>query len=178
MAVATEEIQSSMIAFSMSLTKHQGSHCGGPGTLYMPWISQFPNTEFLSFFFFKYGLEMTIFQNFKYFQTSFRLKSRCFQIKIVYKAPLRDFPGGPVVKNLPANAEDTGLIPVLGGSHMPWGNQIRALQLLKPALYSPWATTREAAIVRSLGTATKSSPCLLQLEKACAQQWRPSTAKK
>ena len=89
------------------------------------------------FFFFKYGLEMTIFQNFKYFQTSFRLKSRCFQIKIVYKAPLRDFPGGPVVKNLPANAEDTGLIPVLGGSHMPWGNQIRALQLLKPALYSP-----------------------------------------
>ena len=27
-----------------------------------------------------------------------------------------------VVKNLPANAEDTGLIPGLGGSHVPQGN--------------------------------------------------------
>ena len=30
-------------------------------------------------------------------------------------------PGGPVVKNLPANAGDTGLTPGLGGFHMPWG---------------------------------------------------------
>ena len=30
----------------------------------------------------------------------------------------RDFPGGPVVKNLPANAENTGLIPGLGMAHM------------------------------------------------------------
>ena len=29
-----------------------------------------------------------------------------------------DFPGGSVVKNLPAN-EDTGLIPDRGRSHMP-----------------------------------------------------------
>ena len=29
-----------------------------------------------------------------------------------------DFPGGPVVKNLPANAEDRGLIPGLGRSHV------------------------------------------------------------
>ena len=29
------------------------------------------------------------------------------------------FPGGAVVKNPPANAEDTGLIPGLGRSHMP-----------------------------------------------------------
>ena len=28
---------------------------------------------------------------------------------------LGDFTGGPVVKNLPANAEDTGLIPGQGG---------------------------------------------------------------
>ena len=32
---------------------------------------------------------------------------------------LGDFAGGPVVKNLPANAEDTGLIPGQGGFHMP-----------------------------------------------------------
>ena len=30
-----------------------------------------------------------------------------------------DFPGGTVVKNLPANAGDTG---GLGRSHMPWSN--------------------------------------------------------
>ena len=30
-----------------------------------------------------------------------------------------DFPGGPVVKNPPANAGDTGSIPAPGRSHMP-----------------------------------------------------------
>ena len=30
-----------------------------------------------------------------------------------------DFPGGAVVKNSPANAEDMGLIPGPGRSHMP-----------------------------------------------------------
>ena len=30
-----------------------------------------------------------------------------------------DFPGGLVVKNLPANAEDAGLIPGSGRFHMP-----------------------------------------------------------
>ena len=32
------------------------------------------------------------------------------------------FPGGAVVRNLPANAGDTGLSPGPGGSHMPWSN--------------------------------------------------------
>ena len=34
-----------------------------------------------------------------------------------------DFPGGPVVKNLPSNARDTGSIPGLGGSHMMQSNR-------------------------------------------------------
>jgi len=33
-----------------------------------------------------------------------------------------DFPGGLVVKNPPASAEDAGLIPGLGRSHIPWNN--------------------------------------------------------
>ena len=33
-----------------------------------------------------------------------------------------DFPGSPVVKNPPANAGDTSLIPGLGRSRMPRGN--------------------------------------------------------
>ena len=34
----------------------------------------------------------------------------------------RDFPGGAVVKNLPANAGDMGSIPGPGRSHMPRSN--------------------------------------------------------
>ena len=34
----------------------------------------------------------------------------------------RDFPGGAVVKNLPANVGDTGSSPDLGRFHMPWSN--------------------------------------------------------
>ena len=35
---------------------------------------------------------------------------------------LWDFPGGAVVRNQPANAGDTDLIPGLGKSHMAWSN--------------------------------------------------------
>ena len=35
---------------------------------------------------------------------------------------MQDFPGGPVVKNLPTNAGDMSSVPGLGRSHMPWGN--------------------------------------------------------
>ena len=45
---------------------------------------------------------------------------------------MQDFPGGPVVKNPPANARDTGSIPGLGRSHMLWGNWACVPQLLKP----------------------------------------------
>ena len=34
----------------------------------------------------------------------------------------KGFPGGSVVKNLPANAGDTGLIPDLERSHVPQSN--------------------------------------------------------
>ncbi|XP_068396776.1 histone H2B type 2-E-like isoform X1 [Eschrichtius robustus] len=34
----------------------------------------------------------------------------------------KDFPGGTVVKNPPANAGDTGSSPGPGRSHMPWSN--------------------------------------------------------
>ena len=45
-----------------------------------------------------------------------------------------DFPGGSVVKNLPANAGDTGSIPGPGRSHMPRSNKASEPQLLKPVL--------------------------------------------
>ena len=45
---------------------------------------------------------------------------------------MSDFPRGLVVKNLPANAGDVGLIRSPGGFHMPWGNWAHMLQLRKP----------------------------------------------
>ena len=39
-----------------------------------------------------------------------------------FKKIFKDFPGGTVVKNPPANAGDTGVNPSLGRSHMPQSN--------------------------------------------------------
>ena len=47
------------------------------------------------------------------------------------------FPGGAVVKNLPANAGDTGSSPGPGRSHMPRSNSAHAPQLLKPKRLEP-----------------------------------------
>ena len=52
--------------------------------------------------------------------------------KKLVKKKLKDFPGGPVVKNPPANTEDVGLIPGQGRSHMPQSNEAHMLQLLSP----------------------------------------------
>ena len=67
-----------------------------------------------------------------------------------------DFPGGVVVKNAPANEEDTGLIPGRGRSHMPQNNYARAPQLLslrsrgfETQLLSPRTATTEAARSRA-----------------------------
>ena len=46
----------------------------------------------------------------------------CFLCGMQLKLFPWDFPGGAVVKNLPANAGDTGSSPGLGRSHMPWSN--------------------------------------------------------
>ena len=51
-------------------------------------------------------------------------------IKELHKAVYGDFPGDTVVKNLPANAGDTGLIPGPERSHMLWSSQAHAPQLL------------------------------------------------
>ena len=42
----------------------------------------------------------------------------------------RDFPVGPVVRNLPTNAEDMGSILDPGRSHMPQTNKAHSQQLL------------------------------------------------
>ena len=48
-------------------------------------------------------------------------EAKFHQFKEYLKLP-RDFPGGAVVQNPPANAGDTGSIPGPGRSHMPQSN--------------------------------------------------------
>ena len=86
------------------------------------------------------------------------------------------FPGGAVVKSLPANAGDSGSSPGLGESHMP-RNWAREPRLLSLRVWSLCSATGGAAIVRGPRTAMKSGPRLPQLEKALAQKRRPNTAK-
>ena len=50
--------------------------------------------------------------------------------------PTKDFLGGPVVKNPPANAADMGSIPGLGRFHMPQGNWAHACGHLEPACHN------------------------------------------
>ena len=72
----------------------------------------------------------------------------------------QDFSGGPVVKNLPSKAGDTGSIPGLGRFHMLRGNCWARLLMLCNEKPPQWDILAP------------------QLEKACEQQGRPSTKKK
>ena len=49
----------------------------------------------------------------------------------------RDFPGGPAVKNLPANAGDTGSIAGPGRYHMLWSNYAHVHLLMSPHALEP-----------------------------------------
>ena len=78
---------------------------------------------------------------------------------------LQGFPGGSVVKNLPASVGDTGSIPESRKiPHASW--QINpCTRITEPVLQRPRFTTREAIAMRSLCTQLESSPCWPQPEK-------------
>ena len=60
--------------------------------------------------------------------------NNCYEMKLCQKkTKVRDFPGGPVVKSLPANAGVIGSIPGQGRYHMPQSNEACAPQLLSPS---------------------------------------------
>ena len=82
-----------------------------------------------------------------------------------------------MVKNLPANAGDTGSSPGLGRSHMLRSNWAHEPQLLSLRVWSLCSAAREAATVRGPRTAMRSGPRSPQLEKVLAQKRRPNTAK-
>ena len=91
-------------------------------------------------------------------------------VGLYLKKIFQGFPGGAVVKNLPANAGDTGSSPGLGRSHMPRSSWAREPQQLSLRVWSLCSATREAATVRGPRTAMKRGPRSPELEKALAQK--------
>ena len=100
-----------------------------------------------------------------------------------------DIPGGPLVENPLPNAGDTGSIPSLGRSHMPWSNWAQApqllstcsrvpeLQLLKPVCLEPALCNIGNHRSKKSTHHNEKQPLLLQLAKAHTQQRRSSAAK-
>ena len=93
------------------------------------------------------------------------------ELNLMKSAMMQDFPGAPMVENLPANAGYTGSIPCPGRFHMPRGNEAHVPQLLKPALLesvlhnkrsnhkATTATTEQPLLITTRetpGTATKT----------------------
>ena len=74
---------------------------------------------------------------------------------------LEDFPGGPVVRNLPRNEGDTGVIP-------GWGTKIphaTEQPLSLHALGSPVTTRESAPQQKILHDATKTRPSQINIKK-------------
>ena len=76
----------------------------------------------------------------------------------LFKCLKSDFPGGPLVKNPPANSGDTGSILGPGRSHMPRGSGAHVPQLLSPRC-PPCAPQQEKPL--------QWEACASQLEGAC-----------
>ena len=97
-----------------------------------------------------------------------------------------DFPGGPLIENLPANAGSMGSDPWSGRIPCAMGQispstaiaesmccKYWTLLALEPMLCNKRSPCRE----KPRQCNWRVTPHLLQLEKAYAQQWRPSTTK-
>ena len=87
-----------------------------------------------------------------------------------------DFPGGPVVKNLPANAGSMGSVPVWE-DFICHGSSSPCATTTEPTRLESMLCNKKSHCTRAPCTTKKGSPRWLQLEKAQAQQQRLSTAK-
>ena len=98
------------------------------------------------------------------------------------------FPGGSGVKKMPAKPGDTGLIPDLGRSHIPWSSYSHAAQLLSlcsraqepPLLRPTWPRApapQEAPQWEAHWQQLESIPCLPQLEKNLCSNKDPAQPK-
>ena len=88
------------------------------------------------------------------------------------------FPGGTVVKNLPANTGNTGASPDPGRSHMPWTNLARVPQALslcsrarEPQLLKP--TCSRACVPQLLSLRAATTKARVPRARALQQEKPP-----
>ena len=77
-----------------------------------------------------------------------------------------DFPGGPVVRNLPPNAEDAGSIPGRGTKIPRASGQLSS----EAQLESPRAANYRAHVLWSPGVTTREKPACHNEEPACCNE--------
>ena len=89
---------------------------------------------------------------------------------------MRELPSGLVVKNLPSNVGDTGLIPGQG-IKIPHANKQRSPHTLEPTLCNREATglSNRAPMLRAPGADRREASTLLR--RPCMLQPRPNAAK-
>ena len=91
---------------------------------------------------------------------------------------VQDVPARSVIKDHPVKAGDTGSIPSLGRSHMPWGQLSRSAATAEACAPKARAQLQEKPPQWEASTPQlERSPCSPQLEKARVQQWRLSATK-
>ena len=95
------------------------------------------------------------------------------------------FPCGPVVESLPCNAGDPGSVPGHGRCHVPQSSEASAppplslrVTVTEAHLARDAAPQQEEPLQGETGAPQERGAPLLQAEKACVQQQRPTTAKK
>ena len=81
------------------------------------------------------------------------------------------------VKNPLANSLDVGLISSPERLRLLRHNEPHVLQLLSPHTWEPMIHNKGSHCRGARALQLESSPCSLQLEKACLQQWRPMQPK-
>ena len=72
---------------------------------------------------------------------------------------MRDFPGGPVVKNLPSNVGDTGSNPGQGTKIPHAAGQLSPCTATTEPAHHNWREARPHATTKSPRTATKGPTC-------------------
>ena len=88
-----------------------------------------------------------------------------FMHNFIFKKIVAGFPGGTVVESPPADAEDTGLCPGLGRSHMPRSGWAREPWPLSLRVRSLCSATGEATTMRGPCTAKKQNKTKQQKNK-------------
>ena len=103
-------------------------------------------------------------------QSVSHLLNQCLSISVSQSLSLRDFPGSPVVKTSPSNAESTGSIPSQGAK-IPYGWWPKSQNIKKKKKqkqycnkfnknFKKWSTSKNKKLKRTISVSQSTNECL------------------